>query len=277
MRQQQWSRTASKYNLDTSNITLSPTAAASTGALSLPLSILQHPITPHDFLTDGARALAAFCRPYPIRIIGKPKNISYTIGTATFKLTVLVSSEDATAHSSGFSTTGDVDDLPPLPHTEIFLPLTAFSQAPAIPSTEALINHRRSTSSEADLITDESHGVHHTHRKGHHKHRHAHPSVAGGLSQVHMSFVGGHVASGTAVSSVSSLPLNVEFPIPLHIPKDILDIDVTVSDGTWEADGQTLRWWYPIPTGSYSKEYSITVRKRREVSDEVEDAGCIIL
>jgi hypothetical protein len=53
-----------------------------------------------------------------------------------------------------------------------------------------------------------------------------------------------------------------------------LSVDVSVSSGRWEIEGQKLRWWYPVPaTGAPEVEYTIVVKRRGGViktKDELE-------
>ncbi|KAG1728724.1 glycoside hydrolase family 5 protein [Suillus paluster] len=81
-----------------------------------------------SFLTNGARAVRAFCRPWPIAVVGTPTNIQFDISKATFRLTLKVNAEDIPVDED--------DDIVPakkglykdssLP-TEIFLPLVHFA------------------------------------------------------------------------------------------------------------------------------------------------------
>lgn len=59
--------------------------------------------TQSNFLTQGARALAAFCRPYPLAIVGFPTRLNFTfdVDTAVFELDVRVGSGDARGKSTG--------------------------------------------------------------------------------------------------------------------------------------------------------------------------------
>ncbi|KAH9032900.1 glycoside hydrolase [Lactarius pseudohatsudake] len=89
-----------------------------------------------DFLTDGARAVKAFSRPYPIATVGTPIDIQFSIAKAEFRLVVRVRAEDApvalrsapatrpgTPSSSSYSDDPKADPPP----TEIFLPIVHFA------------------------------------------------------------------------------------------------------------------------------------------------------
>ena len=41
----------------------------------------------------------------------------------------------------------------------------------------------------------------------------------------------------------------------------LLALQVDVSVGRWEADGQTLKWWYPVPASGPPREYTIVIRR----------------
>ena len=49
---------------------------------------------PYDFLTNGARAVSAFARPWPTKVVGKPVNIAFDVKKGVFKLEVEVRKGD---------------------------------------------------------------------------------------------------------------------------------------------------------------------------------------
>ncbi|EEB99228.1 hypothetical protein MPER_01132, partial [Moniliophthora perniciosa FA553] len=81
---------------------------------------------PYDFLTDGTRAVKAFSRPYPMKVIGRSQDIVFDIGKAHFKLTVNVRPEDK-LKPGGISE----DD----PATEIYIPLVHFGHTKLLPTS----------------------------------------------------------------------------------------------------------------------------------------------
>ncbi|OCF45059.1 cytoplasmic protein [Kwoniella heveanensis CBS 569] len=61
-----------------------------------PASIDAGDITP-SLLLDGSRAIAAFCRPFPMATVGAPERMDFDIATSTFKLSVRVKSNDVSS------------------------------------------------------------------------------------------------------------------------------------------------------------------------------------
>jgi len=56
------------------------------------------------------------------------------------------------------------------------------------------------------------------------------------------------------------------------IPSCVLDISVQVSRGRWEVDGQTVKWWYPVPKeGEPNEEYTIEIRRNGGVIKSAAD------
>lgn len=70
-----------------------------------------------DFLTDGARAVKAFARPYPLATVGVPDDIQFSIAKAEFSLTVRVTPDDGHVYVDEADT----------PSTEVFIPLVHFA------------------------------------------------------------------------------------------------------------------------------------------------------
>jgi hypothetical protein len=185
-----------------------------------------------DFLTDGARAVKAFSRPYPIATVGVPIDIQFDIAKAEFRLVVRVRADDSPALPSSRGTTrpgtpsshSTVDDPKAEPSaTEIFLPIVHFA---ADRTVGALLDHSKCKQAppSPDIDLDEE-----------------------------------------PVRSRSSETLHgvVHGPYPPRSLLNGLAVAVFVSAGRWELDGTTLRWWYPIPRpGDPDREYSIVVARR---------------
>ncbi|KAI0806708.1 glycoside hydrolase [Fomes fomentarius] len=163
----------------------------------------------YDFLTDGARAVKAFCRPFPTAIVGVPVDIQFDIAKATFKLTVRVSPEDEPrSERLGFpSPDSESPDEAELP-TEVYVPLV----------------HYASDKLLSDVVQQL-------------------PSPVSG-------------SATPAALRKSSDDLLLRFPTDLaadplrlsSLGSSLLSLDVEVSEGRWSVSGQTLKWWYPVPS-----------------------------
>jgi hypothetical protein len=196
----------------------------------------------YDFLTDGARAVKAFCRPWPMATVGIPKDIQFTIADTEFKLTVLVSPEDlpnkrpvnnspssppSSAFSSSSSSLCEQLDDPTYSRqpTEIYLPLVHYAHPSLVAATYG--------QSLSALEDSGSHGEEN-------------------ISQIFPPPPDQNSSSTTLVAVPHS---PIDGPCPLSI-------DIEVSDGKWEIHGQTLKWWYPIPQlDEGPKEYTIKVKR----------------
>ncbi|KAH9890487.1 glycoside hydrolase [Cubamyces lactineus] len=183
----------------------------------------------YDFLTDGARAVKAFCRPFPRVVVGVPTDIQFDISKAEFKLTVTVRPEDA-PQKERLGLPPDEPDLP----TEIYVPLVHYASDSALPGSRQLSTGKSGSAT---------------------------PSVVdGALSKSSDSFSG--VTRAPTSDTLDSFIKN----------SDQLSLDVTVSAGDWTVEGQTLKWWYPVPSSGPAREYTITIRRAGGVI-KVADGG----
>ncbi|KAH9915251.1 glycoside hydrolase [Epithele typhae] len=215
------------------------TSSAATSSVSLPTlaggsdadaSTLTTPRVPrslaswdniYDFLTDGARAPKAFCRPFPTAVVGVPTGIQFDLATAVFKLTVRVRAEDApSAERLGLAALLREPGEAELP-TEIYVPLVHYA---------------------SDHLLD------------------------GSTSAAHTPLVDHPPAT-------PSDPLAT-----LAGPSPLLALDVEVSEGRWAVEGQTLKWWYPVPE-SGTREYAIVVRRSKgaikALGEEEAEVSCV--
>jgi hypothetical protein len=186
-----------------------------------------------DFLTDGARAVKAFSRPYPIATVGIPVDIRFDINKAEFRLVIRVRAHDAPVIlSSAAATTclgtpsshSSVDDpKTEPPATEIFLPIVHFAADRTVGALLDKSRHKQDLPT-ADVDVDEE------------------PV---------------HSRSSETLRGVAHSP---------YPPRSLLNglaVAVFVSAGRWELDGTTLRWWYPVPRpGEPDREYTIVVARR---------------
>ncbi|KAJ7621092.1 glycoside hydrolase family 5 protein [Roridomyces roridus] len=87
---------------------------------------------PYDFLTNGARAVRAFCRPWPTKLVGVARDITFDIASGHFKLVVRVRPQDRLRD-------GAVDDDDPA--SEIFVPLVHYADSRLLSSdTDSIIS-----------------------------------------------------------------------------------------------------------------------------------------
>jgi hypothetical protein len=140
-----------------------------------------HPIN----LNDGARALPAFCRPFPIKTVGTPTEIDFDVTSSKCTISIQVNSDDVSD-----------PDLP----TEIFVPLAHYAQYPSAISY-----------SIAQASIEDAHALEDSTRTG-------------DLS------LGDDPKNGAKQRS-TALALNVK-----------------VSAGRYEIEGQKLKWYYPRPS-----------------------------
>jgi hypothetical protein len=183
---------------------------------------------PYDFLTDGARAVRAFSRPYPWKVVGTPGELVFNLAKAEFKLSVVVKPDD-----SPRGTAGEDDEDEDLA-TEIFVPLVHFA-------------HRKLLGYSQTLEDDS-------------------PQTSGNVSQI-----GSRNASTITLTKIrpngsvtSDLAKDSGTPrLGCDQQKDLLDLQVRVSEGRWAVEGQVLKWWYNVPAeGEGEREYVIEVKRR---------------
>ncbi|EPQ50144.1 glycoside hydrolase [Gloeophyllum trabeum ATCC 11539] len=179
----------------------------------------------YDFLTDGARAVRAFCRPFPTAVVGVPQQMDFNIAKAEFKLTVRVRGEDAPRiPDSTLSLAGKESALP----TEIYVPLVHFADDKLLGQSEG-----KETSLGDSPEPASEHGL-----------------ASRNASTINLSPI---VSPPTLASSTSTL---------LPQASSDLALSVSVSSGRYEVHGQTLKWWYVVPAeGEEEQEYTITIKR----------------
>lgn len=193
----------------------------------------------YDFLTDGARAVKAFCRPYPMAIVGVPKDVQFNISKAEFKFTVSVRPEDAPRLAS-LSASAEADDVEQELATEIYIPLVHFA------GDELLAQFsEQECDSPTTLAAD------------------------GTLSKEPSPFTSRNASS----TQISTPPSQAEACSRLFESAP-LALSVQVTAGRWEVEGQTLKWWYPVPvSGEPAREYTVIVKREGGVIKTAEEAA----
>ncbi|RDB19404.1 hypothetical protein Hypma_013606 [Hypsizygus marmoreus] len=209
---------------------------------------------PYDFLTDGARAVRAFCRPWPHKVVGVPVDMKFEVRKAYFKLVVSVTPDDALRQE-------DEKDGPLA--TEIYVPLVHYA-------CERLVR-KSGVAGDLDFVPLGVNVIEGHRRSG---------SVDDQKSQSgRSSRAGSRWASSIDLSSMPSVEerSNASTSTSLTVTgspdlrdggqsKDLVDLAVKVSDGRWEVDGQMLKWWYDVPKeGEGTREYTIEIKRRTGV------------
>jgi len=190
-----------------------------------------------SFLTNGARAVRAFCRPWPISVVGTPTNIQFDISKATFQLTVKVNSEDALVEDDGDDNDlaigkNALDKDASLP-TEIFIPLVHFASDACL--GKALSSTARNQDDDSLEAEQEDDGR--------------------DISAIPREYTSSSLTLPLASQAAAS---------PVIFKDDWYDIAVTVSEGYVKliAQEQKLLWYYSVPADEKEyKELKIDVRR----------------
>jgi hypothetical protein len=113
------------------------------------------PMQLHELLTilrDGARAIRAFCRPYPVKVVGIPVDVQFDIDKASLKLKVRVTPGDAPqivtvkeGEGEGLDKEGGDENMLP---TEIFIPLVHFASDGCVEQSVAVWDREQLEDSE---------------------------------------------------------------------------------------------------------------------------------
>jgi hypothetical protein len=190
---------------------------------------------PYEFLTNGARAVKAFCRPWPTKIVGLPRDIKFEIDKAAFKLVVGVRSEDEpVVQESGFESDAEMNAKRERLATEIYVPLVHYAHP-------RFLKRTLEQSLEEDVVGS--------------------PDSSRSPSLRNVSSINLVPLSREASQSVGTLN-QIGSPPPSSPPVHMLDLVVTASHGRWEVEGQTLKWWYPVPKeGEAEREYTIEITR----------------
>lgn len=188
---------------------------------------------PYDFLTDGARAVRAFCRPRPVKVFGNVVDTKFEISKAVFKCVIQAPESTAT------SIVGEGEEVA----TEIYLPLVHFASREVLEESKARWDpHSQRSKSKVKEVGLELPKEY---------------AAPGWQNNVSSPYVDGEVKPGrSSVSSERGTLLE-----GTEERDDLLDVEVKVSCGRWRIKGQTLFWCYP-PSSAGEVEYTIEVKRR---------------
>lgn len=216
---------------------------------------------PYDFLTDGARAVRAFCRPRVVRVWGEVKDMEFGIGKAEFRCSIRRPSATAAttprasegAAKSGVKMLEDTKEEA----TQIYLPLVHFASDAVLTGSKAKRNsEKRASASVKAAAAAIGDGM-------------VTPGLYG-LEAAHDS------PSDSGADADNDAPKGVKktFFESVEERVDLLDVEVKVSEGRWEIRGQTLYWWY-TKDGAEGSEGSASAGggEGEEVNIEVKRRG----
>jgi len=194
---------------------------------------------PYDFLTDGARAVRAFCRPRAVRVWGDVVDTKFEIGKAEFKCVIRVGGAASVSNGDRVDVDAEEDKEDEEQATEIYLPLVHFA------SNELLENSKARWDPEAAkerLVQTKKKGI-----KGLDS---MHPPTKTYNREVEMD------------GRVSEPQRETTFLELITSDPNLLSVEVNVSSGKYKIKGQTLYWWYPHHRRGIEREVTIEVKRR---------------
>ncbi|KAF6764617.1 glycoside hydrolase family 5 protein [Ephemerocybe angulata] len=231
-------------------------ATLGTATLASPLALLGWHKNPFDFLSDGARAVKAFCRPYAERTVGVPVRMDFDVGKGVFRLVVSVGAEDRPEEGLA---------------TEIYVPLIHYAHARLLdsPSRKRWAAARSQAESSSSSSSTSSSSSEDGESLG------SSPVVPGAayggggggmpteskvaliMKQAEESGSANSVVRGVAAAATAAVG-----GIAPSGTAAVVDVEVKVSEGTWRVEGQRLLWWYDVPEGPPEGEVVIEIRRR---------------
>jgi hypothetical protein len=261
-------------------MSLKPTCASPDPASSVGISADKL----YDFVVVGARGIGALARPWPAATVGTPTYIDFNISKATFELKIKVTGSDRpwggkTPIRSSLSDLGEDDEEL---STEIYVPLVHYAadsaldgeslpncaEAPGLPKVAeeppryrddddtTIVGHLRLDSKSSGDSTAPV------------KRRRATTTT---LRRQRADTTNTLIPILPIPSSEPAAASPTTLPIPLAaqsimgtlVESEMLALEVEVSEGKWELDGQILRWWYEVPgEGEPEKELTIKIQRR---------------
>jgi hypothetical protein len=208
----------------------------------------------HDFLTNGARAVGAFARPWPTAVVGIPKDIKFDIHKAEFKLVVTVRKQDdpllymSDEQPTPKPESGKTEVKLP---TEIYVPFVHFASGKSMHSRRSSADTPEegvpvTVGRYCDLGGDDGRSSNATRI-----------SAPNGDVVDYVRTRSDTFASEQHPASVSTLIAPGSNQIVDMLSEVEMDIEVEVSEGRWEIEGQVLKWWYSVPEQEKDAEFEI--------------------
>lgn len=224
-RRRSTSSTSSARSRGLTGLTPLSSALASRSSLNLPELVPGDGDYNAPNLLNGSRAAAAFCRPFPVATVGTPASIDFDIKSSEFSYAVDVTAAEL-----------DRVDLA----TEIYLPFLHYAADGVAAAASGDLGNRRRDKNASKRWA----------RKQEKKIRSA-DSLASSTSSLTTS--GSSGLDDAASSSASTLRASTDLSRvastgstvapSASVEQQLLSIDVQVSAGRWEVEGQYLKWY----------------------------------
>lgn len=162
-------------------------------------------------LLNGSRAAAAFCRPFPVASIGKPASIEFDIKTSEFTFAVDVTAAELQEH--------DADVVP----TEIYLPFLHYGADEVAAAASGNFGNTRSKALGSSTA--------------------ARSARWSRLQEERFRFTESSNSLRSPTDTPTSDSSGLDTSTTLTPQRELLDVDVQVSAGRYELEGQYLRWF----------------------------------
>ncbi|CAE7150652.1 unnamed protein product, partial [Rhizoctonia solani] len=213
----------------------------------------------YDFVVVGARGVGALARPWPVATVGTPTYIDFNISKALFELKIKVTASDRpwggkTPIRSSLSDLGEEEEELA---TEIYIPLVHYAADSAL-GGESVANceDAKVQTEEPSKYRDEDEATVVAHARQDSK------SLADGALPVKRRRATTTTLRRNRADTTNTLipilpvpssepaagPPTLAIPLAAHsimgtlVESDMLALQVEVSEGKWELDGQVLRW-----------------------------------
>ena len=242
---------------------------------------------PFIFLTNGARAVKAFARPWPVKVVGRPASVEFDVGKGVFKLSVLVGAEDVPEIIEGLE--GEVDETEERA-TEIYLPLVHYAHQAVVDDAlkiwtspvEAVGLNPRDVREGAG-VEEAGSDVEAESRVGIVTPTETDSNTVIEIdlesrihSKVDLTLTSNVDADGIAKAAnirpaPCLIPDKYELVYPPFSEVPLIDVDVRVSTGHFKLVGQRLLWWYDAPRrGEEERKVEVEVRRKGGVVKDVD-------